>query len=64
MSPDDVHFSLQDRRNAKQRSRDEDAARVASGLVSERQLGLENGLFSVLDASKAKIVARRAAISL
>ncbi|MBP0437983.1 hypothetical protein [Tianweitania sediminis] len=58
------YFSVKDRRAAKQRSRDADERRLASGQVSPRQLKVENGLFSVLDPSKARILLRRVAISL
>lgn len=58
------HFSVKDRRAEKQRSRDVDLASLASKQISARELRAENGFFSSLDRSKARLLVRRASIAL
>jgi len=58
------YFSVKDRRAEKQRSRDADLARLESKRVSAKELREENGFFSPLDRSKAKLLVRRASVAL
>lgn len=58
------HFSVKDRRAEKQRSRDVDLARLASKQISAKDLRAENGFFSSLDRSKARLLVRRASVAL
>ena len=57
-------FNVEERRAEKQRSRDEDAARLSRGEVSAAELNAENGFFSVLDRSQVRLIARRVRVSL
>jgi hypothetical protein len=57
------HFSVKDRRAEKQRSRDIDLARLASRQISAKELREENGFFSLLDRSKARLLVRRASVA-
>ncbi len=52
-------FKLHSHKRAavKQASRDEDARRIASGEISDRELKRENAFFGSLDKSKFKMVA-------
>ncbi|ANT54466.1 hypothetical protein MEA186_01346 [Mesorhizobium amorphae CCNWGS0123] len=58
------HFNVKDRRAEKQRSRDVDLARLASKQISAKELRDENGFFSSLDRSKARLLVRRASVAL
>jgi hypothetical protein len=58
------HFSVDDRREEKQRSRDADLARLESRQISSKELREKNGFFSSLDRSKAKLLVRRASVAL
>ena len=58
------HFSVKNRRAEKQCSRDADLARLASKQISAKELLEENGFFSTLDRSKAKLLVRRASVAL
>lgn len=58
------HFSVKDRRAEKQRSRDVDLSRLASRQISAQELREENGVFSPLDRSKARLLVRRASVAL
>jgi hypothetical protein len=53
------NYSLEDRRNEKQASRERDDANLRSGLVSRADLVRENGVFSSFDISGAIIRRRR-----
>lgn len=57
---DDKHlyFDVEERRAEKQKSRDEDARRLAAGEVTKDELGRENGLFSSPIISNMRIVSR------
>lgn len=57
-------YSVKERREAKQRSRERDLSRLASGQISVRELSEENGFFSKLGNAKAKLVVRRASVAL
>lgn len=52
-------FSVADRRREKQLAREQDEVRLQHGEVEARALRDRNGFFSLLDASKARIVSRR-----
>lgn len=58
------HVSVKDRREEKQRSREADFARLASEQISAKEFREENGFFSSLDRSKAKLLVRRALVAL
>lgn len=53
------NYSLENRRNEKQASRDRDDANLRSGLVSRADLVRENGVFSGFDIPGAVIRRRR-----
>lgn len=55
-------FHFEDRRLEKELSRREDLARLERGEISQADLAQRNGLFSALDPSKAKVIARRARV--
>jgi len=55
-------FRFEDRRREKENSRRNDEARLERGEVKAADLRETNGFFSVLDRSKARLVARRARI--
>jgi hypothetical protein len=52
-------YSLEDRRNEKQASRERDDANLRLGLVSRADLIRENGIFSGLNLAGAAIRRRR-----
>lgn len=55
---------MNDRQRDKHISRENDEARMLSGEATPAQIQAENGFFSVLDRSKARLVARRVKINL
>ncbi len=57
-------FSVAARRREKEKSRQEDLARIAEGLVTPAQVRDRNGPFSALDPSRARVLGRRRRISL
>ena len=52
------YFDVEERRAEKQRSRDEDARRLAAGEVTREELARENGLFSSPVISNMRVVSR------
>jgi hypothetical protein len=54
-----AYFSVQERRREKEESRRRDEACLESGLVSQHELALRNGLFAVLDPARARVRFRR-----
>jgi hypothetical protein len=54
------YFSVAARNREKQEARERDERLIASGQLSPQQVAKQDGLFSALDPSKARIVRRRA----
>lgn len=52
-------YDAEKRREAKRRSREQDAARIQSGEISADELNRRNGFFSVLDRASARVVTWR-----
>ncbi len=58
----EADFRVKDRHLENESSRRDDEARLERGEVKASDLREANGFFSVLDRSKARLVARRARI--
>ena len=54
-----LHFNSEDRCQEKEQSRHHDERNLSLGQISEQELRAVNGFFSVLDRSRARLVARR-----
>ena len=52
-------FSASDRHREKELARQDDLARIAQGIETAGQVRDRNGLFSALDAARARFVGRR-----
>lgn len=50
---------IEQRRKEKEKSRQDDCARLADGSVSKEELSRENGLFSSLPIRRVRIIDRR-----
>ncbi|BCB21987.1 hypothetical protein [Bosea sp. ANAM02] len=57
-------FDVEKRREAKRRSREQDAARIQSGEIPAVDLNKRNGFFSLLDRASARVVAWRSRVKL
>jgi hypothetical protein len=52
------YFNVAERRREKQESRDRDERLIASGEANPQQIAQQNGLFSALSPSQARLVHR------
>ncbi|CAH1689047.1 conserved hypothetical protein [Hyphomicrobiales bacterium] len=57
-------FDVEKRREAKCRSREQDAARIRGGEISADDLNRRSGFFSVLDRASARVVTWRKRIKI